>query len=56
MIENRAIGNDDIHRRKHAPRGKKVKKTPFFVEKLITIYRVGRVNRIGLVTPIKPFF
>ena len=68
MIENRAAGtNDDIPRRKHAPQGKKVKKTFFqtffiylffilFFDTLIKIYRVGRVNRVGRVTPIKPFF
>ena len=62
MIENRAVGtNDDIQWRKHVPWGEKVKKNLFFslffcVEKLIIIYRVGRINRVGRVTPIKPFF
>ena len=58
MIENRAVGtNGDIHRRKHASQGKKMKKKNlFFWEKLRQICRVGRVNRVGRVTPIKHFF
>ena len=67
MIENRAVGaNGDIHWRKHASQGKKVKKTfsrpPFFkfcfcfvfcFEKLIKICKVSRVGRVA---PIKHFF
>ena len=38
MIENRAVGtNGDIHRRKHASQGKKLKKTIFFVDKVIDV-------------------
>ena len=45
MIENRAVGtNDDIHRRKHAPQGKKVFLFFCFLENLIKIYRVGRLR------------
>ena len=62
----------DIHRRKYASQGKKVKKhffffsfffffffSPFlcfFWEKIIKISRVGRVTRVGWVTPIKHLF
>ena len=54
MIENRAVGtNGDIHRRKHASQGKKVI-FYFIFDKLIC--RVGRVNRVGRVTPIKHLF
>ena len=61
MIENKAVGsNGDIYQSKHASQGKKLKKKNlffwFFVEKLINICRVGRVNRVGQVTPIKHFF
>ena len=38
IIENRAVGtNGDIHRRKHASQGKKLKKTIFFVDKVIDV-------------------
>ena len=58
MNENRAVGtNGDIHWRKHASQGKKVKVffifkiiINFFLEKLIKISRVGRD------TPMKHIF